>query len=288
MASVSDCSGVLLRMRRVQVTLPSGASNVSQHRIRARPPEMRVHAAAIAVAARGRFPGLRILREIEHALRLRRKDARAADRLGRAVRPAVSATSRTISASSRSRDCRASSMFCGSRSASSRAQWPTTADRWPLVTISRCIAFTSQPRVDELARPASRAAPDASAACPACRNRPPFRPGRGRRTSANRDSSPPAASADSRPTTSQRAKSSRFGLLVGRHVERRQARPARRRPHSAPRSRKSPRLWTNVSRGSCPLAQDHRRRNLRLVLAQLVDLAASSGKACRATSLSRK
>src|SRR4029079_7562407 len=50
-----------------------------QHREGAGAPEVRVHAAAIAIAAAGRVPGLGILREIKHAFGLWWENAWAAD-----------------------------------------------------------------------------------------------------------------------------------------------------------------------------------------------------------------
>ena len=64
----------------------SGASNVLQERIRARSPEIRVHAAAIAVGALALAPELHLLREAIDSLGLRRIDARPADLGESAVR----------------------------------------------------------------------------------------------------------------------------------------------------------------------------------------------------------
>ena len=69
-----------------------------------------------------------------------------------------------------SRGPRASSRFSGSRSRAAPASRATTAGRWREVTISRCIAFTSQPRARRTPSPASRAAPGGSAARPGRRS----------------------------------------------------------------------------------------------------------------------
>ena len=85
----------------------------------------------------------------------------------------------------------------------------------------------------------------------------------------------PAASAGSRrrPASAPSRADSRLSLPDAHRLPAGARRPARRPCTSAPRSRKSPRLWTNVSRGSSRSLQDHRRRDLRLLLrASSIDL----------------
>ena len=132
LSSVSACSGVFERMRRVQVRVGVGGVEDDQRRVRGGAPEVRVHAAAVAVRRRSlAFQLLSICVKLIDAVGLRREDARAADlrrqqaaggqgrRRGRSRRPAAAAI------------CRASSRLRGVDASPGPAGPATTADRSP-------------------------------------------------------------------------------------------------------------------------------------------------------------
>ena len=178
-SSTSDCSGVVVTSRLAVQTSRDIASKVTIDGGGERAPPERVEAAAIELVAGVLRVGLAGAGLLPEAGRLIRLDARTAD-ASRLSRPlAASALSRICSASSRCFGPRASSALSGSRAASSagaRDDCRNVARRH-----DQAVQRLDVPAaLHERRRPASRAARDASAAGPGCRNPPASRPGRGR------------------------------------------------------------------------------------------------------------